>query len=111
MKFEDITKQFSQEDIKKNKAMAIISLIGILWLIPLIQKNESAYVKHYMNIGVVATIMYAIYFVISYIPFIGGILSYIVGIVAGIIVLISLIFAITDKAYSLPIVSDIKIIK
>ena len=109
MKFENITSNFTPEDIKANKGMAVVSIIGILWIIPLIQKTESPFVKHYMNIGVWMTILGAAYGVLKFIPYIGGILALIVSILLTILGIISLVFAITDKAYDLPLISMFKI--
>ena len=49
---------FGQDEVRRNKAMGVLSYIGILVLIPLLAGDRrSEYVKHHMNQGIVLTIL------------------------------------------------------
>ncbi|HHX30353.1 MAG TPA: zinc ribbon domain-containing protein [Clostridiaceae bacterium] len=56
----DSTGQFTQEDINANKAMGVLSYLGILVLIPLFAAKESKFARFHANQGLILLILYGI---------------------------------------------------
>ena len=135
MDTEDNTKEHDKKDIEANKAMAILSYIGPLCLIPFFASKESKFAQFHAKQGLnlcIIEIAVAILshfltsiFEIKQICNIGNI-EYVCGvnnplwitipmnfvqIIIGIIALIGLIYACQGKAKELPIFGKIKIIK
>jgi uncharacterized membrane protein len=43
-------------DVEKNKVMALLSYIGILWLVPLLAAKDSPFAKYHCNQGILLSI-------------------------------------------------------
>lgn len=84
----DTSQAYTPEDIRDNKAMAILSYIGILVLVPLLAAKDSPYARFHTNQGLVL--------------FIGeAILSIILGIVQALALRSLLIFTVLSVIVSL----------
>ena len=86
----------SDKDIQENKLMALLSYLGILFLIPLLAKKDSPYCQFHAKQGLVLFIASFI----MWIPFIGWIL----GVVVFILWLIGVINVLSGKMKPLPII-------
>lgn len=64
---EDHTQQFTPEDIEQNKAMAILSYLGILVLMPIFAAKDSRFARFHANQGLVLLITLAAYGVLEHI--------------------------------------------
>lgn len=58
-------------DVEKNKVMAILSYIGILFLVPVLAAKESKFAMFHANQGLWLFIIEIVLSVISLIPFVG----------------------------------------
>ena len=118
----DYSKDYDQKDIESGKAMAIISYIGILCLIPYFAEKNNKYVRFHaiqaLNLFLI-NVIYGIAvsmasFVLIFIPVIGAILAFALSLVSyGFFALYiwGIVNACQDKAKELPVVNKIKIIK
>lgn len=73
---------FSQEDIEKNKTVAVLSVFPLLFLIYFFSGVESEYARHCANWGIIFTICFAVMFVlgkilsiVTWIPIVGTIIG------------------------------------
>lgn len=120
----DRTNEFSPEDIEDAKAISGISYLWILFFLPLVAKPNSQFGKFHANqallilfadiiisfvVGVAASIINFVTF--GFLGFLTGILVGAVNLVFFIIIIACLLTAISGKAYELPFIGGIKIIK
>ncbi len=133
-KFEDRTSEFDPIDISNNKIYAVLSYLGLLVLVPIIAAPKSKFARFHANQGLVLFIIEIAYgiargiilavlktaFGISSI-FANPILSVIYSVISTVTGLISvvflifavigIIFAASDQAKELPIISKFNILK
>lgn len=110
---------FPEEEVKKNKAMGVVSYLGMLVLIPLLAGDKnSPYLKQHVNQGLIMFVIDAVLEVVERIVddviLIGGILSWasdIVGFAIFILMIMGIISACKGTRKPLPIVGNIKIFK
>lgn len=94
-----------KKDIEENKAIACLSYIGILVLIPLLAKKESKFAQFHAKQGLVLFVAFIILSIIMAVPFIGwliGLVGYIVFLVIGIM---GIIAALQGQYKAMPIIS------
>lgn len=118
----DTTSQYTRTDIESNKAMAILSYLGILVLVPILAAKNSPFARFHANQGLVLcitailysiayTVINAIVLAISWrLMFISTILG-LLGIVFTVWVIIGIINAVNGKAKELPIIGKYRILK
>lgn len=116
---EDVTGRFAPDDIAQNKVYAILATFPILFWVPIAVKGDSAYGKFYANQGltelilvVALNILNAILgAILKLIPFLGGLLSTIIGLACGLVILAVWLFlfvnALNGKAKPIPLVGDL----
>lgn len=125
----DTTAEYTPEEIQSGKAMAILSYIGILCLIPYFAEKNNRYVRFHaiqglnlflisliISVGVGVLVFVGALFAI--IPVLGWIIAIVVEIAAFLIPIIptvssimGIVFAFQDKAKEVPVVNQIKLIK
>ena len=110
----DTTSEYDPEDIKNNKAMAILAYFGILVFIPLFTAKESKYARFHTNQGLVLFVAEVISQIINQIikgipvvSLIGAALS----IFVFVLFIIGLVNACKDRAKELPIIGGIRFLK
>ena len=114
----DTTAEYDQNDIQKNKGMAVLAYLSWLVLIPIFAAKDSKFARFHANQGLVLAIAEivcgVVLSILSALPFIG----WIFGIVEGLFSLVCLGFtiigivnAVNGKAKELPIVGKFKILK
>lgn len=115
----DLTGMFDTYDIEQNKLMAAIAYIPLLFLIPLFAAGNSKYAKFHANQGLILTgysficgiINGFIGFLISWIPFIGPVITGLVTAVLGISVVglmaYGIIYTVQGKAKKLPVIGGL----
>lgn len=107
---------FSEEDIKKNKAMAVLSYFGILVLIPIFSAKESPFARYHANQGLVLCIINIAITILSIIlsaagiPFVGTLLN-VVSLVVWVFEILGIIQAAKGEAKPLPVIGGIQILK
>lgn len=112
----DTTADYAQDDIEKNKVMAVLAYFGILVLIPIFAAKDSKFARFHANQGLVLALAEIIVNVAIGIlkrimlrglfGFIGGILDLVFLVVA----IIGIVNACKGKAKELPVVGKIKIL-
>lgn len=116
---DDYSEQYDQNDIQKNKGMAVLSYIGFLFLVPLLAAPQSKFARFHVNQGLVLFIAEAIMGAIVGVCFaipavgatIGGIVSSIEGLISLIYMILGIVNASSGKAKELPLIGKISIIK
>ncbi|MDP3056957.1 MAG: hypothetical protein Q8N37_00340 [bacterium] len=91
-----------EQDIQQNKIWALLSYLGILFLIPLLAKKDSKFAQFHAKQGV---ILFVISFV-SVIPIIGWMLSPLVIFVLFIVSVIGIINVLQGKYWKIPVIGD-----
>ena len=61
----DTTSEYDNDDITKNKAMAILSYLGILVLIPIFAAKDSKFARYHANQGLVLLITEVAYSIVN----------------------------------------------
>lgn len=119
----DTTAEFDPADIASNKAMAILSYFGLLVLIPLLAAKNSRFARFHANqglivliAGVVGTIGQRVLgLVLKYIPYIGGVLSGLIGFAVSAVLLVLMVLGIINaaqgKAKELPVIGKFQLLK
>jgi uncharacterized membrane protein len=125
----DSTAEFTKEEIDAGKAMAVLSYIGILCLIPYFAEKNNKYVRYHavqglnlflvsLIVSVAAAVLAFVGAFLALIPVLGFILFAIISLVCSLLPLgtfaleiMGVVYAFQDKAKELPIVNKFKIIK
>lgn len=95
------------KDIEENKAIAAISYIGPLCLIPLLAKKDSAFAQYHAKQGLILFIAEVILSFLYGIPFIGWFLiAPLGGLFTFILFIIGLLNALGGKTKPLPLIGD-----
>lgn len=98
-------------DAQKNKGMAVLSYIGLLFLIPLLAAKDSGFARFHVNQGLVLFLLEILCGVLMAIPVLGWILG-IVGYAGALVIgVIGILNAIRGEKKELPIIGKIQIIK
>ena len=107
----DNTTDFAAQDIAENKLICILCYFGLLLLIPLLVKKDSAFARFHSNQGLVLFIFNILVSVLANIPLLGIIVA-IVGSVAGIIFwVMGLVNVLNGRAKTLPLIGGITLLK
>lgn len=101
-------------DVEKNKVMAIISYIFILWLVPLFQAKDSKFALYHANQGAILTaasiVLWVPLFILSWIPGINVIVGLALFPIYGLAILammvIGILGAVNGKAAPLPVIGS-----
>lgn len=118
----DHTSEFGSQDIDDNKLISILSYIGILFLIPLFVRKDSAYARYHVNQGLVlfvAELVWSVIFkilsvVLGWIPVVGilvSVIGWVVEVIFLVLAIIGIINTINGKAKDLPVIGKVRIIK
>lgn len=113
---EDKTFDYTYDDMSNNRIVAALSVVPVLFWIKMIM-GDSKYINFYANQGcfllIVGIVMNIILAIVKNVPFFGGIIGWLFGIldgILGIITIFQIINALRMKAKTLPFVGDISII-
>lgn len=98
-----IEKKFDEKDVTENKYVAMLSYLGILFLVPLLVKKESAFAQFHAKQGLVIAIAWMIGWVFFWIPLFGQI-----AMLALLVVnIMALVKTYAGEAWEIPVVEDI----
>lgn len=118
----DTSEEYDKKDVEDNKIMALLSYLGILFLVPLLGAPDSKFARFHANQGIVLFIAWAAYGIVysilttifSFVP----VLRWLVPFILGVLWIVPLVFAIlgivntvNGKAKELPLIGKIKILK
>lgn len=101
---------FSVEDVNENKVFAILSYIGILFIVPLLVAKESPYARFHANQGLLIFLFEIAVGIVSVIPILGWIITAVGELAAFVLSIIGIINAIKGEANELPIIGKFRII-
>ena len=99
----------------KEKVLSILSYVGPLFLIALLVEKDNADVKFHVNQGAVLFVVDLIClvagWVLGLIPFVGWIVSTVLGLAILVLMVIGIIHAWKEENKELPIIGGVSIIK
>ena len=98
------TTQTSTSDKKSVNAIAILSYISILFIVPLIVAKDDPFVKFHVKQGITLFIGEIILIVIAMVPFIGWVIAWIGNIVALILAINGIVNVLQGNEKELPLV-------
>ncbi|MDO8513751.1 MAG: hypothetical protein Q7S37_04580 [bacterium] len=93
-------------DVEENKALAAISYIGILFIIPMAIKKDSAFAMYHAKQGMILFIFEVIIYALNWMPFFGDFLYWIGGLLAFVLFIIGLINALNGQTKPLPVIGS-----
>lgn len=100
-----------EKDIEENKVLAVLSYLGILFLVPLLAAPKSKFAKFHANQGCVLFIAEVALTMVWIIPILGWIVGFVGGIGTLVLAIMGIINALNGKAVKLPLIGDISVIK
>ncbi|MBR5559563.1 MAG: zinc-ribbon domain-containing protein [Oscillospiraceae bacterium] len=107
----DSTAAFSAQDISENKVICILCYFGLLLLIPLLVKKDSAFARFHSNQGLILFIFDILVSILAAVPVVGWIIS-IVGSIAGVVFwIMGIVNVLNGRAKTLPLIGGITLIK
>ena len=95
--------KFDPKDVEENKAIACLSYVGILFLIPMLAKKESKFAQDHAKQGLALFIADVVVSLIAWIPFVGWIL----GLGALTISVIAIIQTLQGKFWEIPVLYNL----
>lgn len=114
----DTTADYDAADIEKNKWMALLSYLGLLFLIPLFLAKDSRFARFHVNQGITLAIAGLLTSLVAtvflFIPIIGlvfGILFYIVDLAFLALTIIGIINVVQGRAKELPVIGKYTLLK
>ena len=105
------TAEYSAEDINKNRHMAILAYLGLLFLVPLFAAKDSPYARYHTNQGILLFVVQTIGIAATQIPYAGWIAGAIVNVFTTALLVIGLINAFKGEAKELPVIGKFRILK
>lgn len=96
----------NSKDIDENKLMAVLSYFGILVLIPLLAKKDSAYAQFHAKQGLVLLIFGIAIGVVAIIPFLGWIAAVLGSLAYLVFWIMGIVNAIGGKTNELPLIGQ-----
>lgn len=94
----------SQKDIDENKLMAVLGYLGLLLLIPLLAKKDSAYAQFHAKQGLVLLIAYFACGIVMMIPVVGWIIGTLGMLGCFIFFIMGIVNAFSGKMNELPLI-------
>ena len=98
-------------DVKDNKLISILCYFGIFFLIPLLSRPDSAFVKFHSNQVLVLFLFVIIARVAAYIPFFGWIIGIACGLFGFVCFILGIVNVCNGETKELPLIGQIQILK
>lgn len=99
--------QFDIEDINKNRLVASICYISLLFILPLILVKDSPFVKEHAKQGLVLFLFEIVATIIYYFPIFGKLLGGIIFVFCIVFSIIGFLVALTGGFIAFPVVYDL----
>ena len=94
---------FDQQDIEKHKAVACLSYIFLLFLVPLLTQKESTFAQFHAKQGMILFITWIVVaFILSVIPFIGWMLLPAMNLLFIVVSVIAIVKTLSGEAWTIP---------
>ena len=120
----DTTSYYSRSDIEGNKLMAVLSYLGILVLVPILAAKDSPFSKFHATQGINLLIVGVAWSIVSgiisailgligvaFLSVLWSIITWLVGIVIFLTMVIGILNAAQGKAKELPVIGGFRILK
>ena len=107
----DSTAEYDPADISANKTLCVLCYLWILFLIPLLAKPNSSFVRYHVNQGLVLFIFGLAVMVVSAIPILGWIVGLVGSVFEVALIILGIINALNGKAKALPLIGKIVLLK
>ena len=114
----DLTAEMDNDDIQKNKLMAVVAYLSWLVLIPIFLAKDSKFARFHVNQGLVLAVaeivVSAAAKILSFIPLVGdlvGLAAGIVGLVCFVMSIMGIVNAAQGKAKELPVIGSFRLFK
>jgi len=107
----DSTADYDPADISGNKAFCILCYLWILFLIPLLTKPNSPFVRYHVNQGLVLFIFGLAVMVVSAVPSFGWIAGLAGWAFSLVCIVLGIVNSLNGKAKALPLIGKIVILK
>lgn len=101
---------YDEEDIKKNKVMAVLAYLGILCLIPLFAAKDSRFARFHTNQGVLLFAASIICSILTYVPIVKWFV-WILNLVIFVFAIMGIVYAVKGECKELPIIGKYRVIK
>lgn len=92
-----------QQDLPDDRLMAAIGYLGILCLVPLLLKKDSAFAMHHGKQGLIILIAWIALWVGNIIPVLGQIVWALGSIVLVILIIVGMVNALQGKLWDMPV--------
>ena len=116
LNMEDYTPAFDPMDIEANKGISVLSYLGILFLIPMLSRQNSRFARFHVNQGLILLITEAAYNIvvrivraIPVIRMLGGILGFL-DIIFLILMILGIVNAAKGQAKELPVIGKLRLL-
>lgn len=93
-------------DAQQNRLAAAIGYLGILCLVPLLLKRNSAFAQHHGKQGLVLLIAWCLLWVGNIIPIVGTIVWALGSVVLVILLILGMINALNGKMWEMPVLGE-----
>ena len=118
----DTTASYSAADVQNNKAMGILSYLGILVLIPILAAKESPFARYHANQGLVlllcevgfsvaSMILSVIFAFLGPLALLWTLVSWLVSLAFLALLILGIVNAAQDMAKELPLIGKFRILK
>ncbi len=107
----DFTAEFDAADIKENRFLALYCYLGMLMLIPLVAKPNSAFIKFHANQGLILTTLLLCLAVICIVPILGWLVAAVGAVFSLVCVILGIVNSCCGRAVELPLIGRLRIIK
>lgn len=91
------------KDIDENKLLAAIGYVGILCLIPLLAKKDSAFCQFHGKQGLVLFVIWLVLSMINVLPVLGQLIWVLGSIVLLVLVILGIVHALNGEEWELPV--------
>ena len=92
----------TKQDIEENKLVAAVGYLGILCLVPLLLKKDSAYAQFHGKQGLVITIAWILLWIGNIIPVLGQIVWFVGSVGLLILVVVGMMKAMAGEMWEMP---------
>lgn len=107
---DDYSDEMDDDDVTKNKLMAVLAYIGPLVIIPILLAKDSKFAKFHSNQGLVLFLLAIICGALSKLKLIGWLFG-LCGTVVVILAIVGIVYALQGRAKELPVVGNWVLLK
>ena len=107
---DDYSDEMDEDDVNKNKLMAVLAYIGPLVIVPILLAKDSKFAKFHSNQGLVLFLLAIICGALSKLKLVGWLFG-LCGTVVVILAIVGIVYALQGRAKELPVVGNWVILK